>query len=97
VHGADIIVTDTWVSMGQEHEKAERIKTFAGYQVTEAMAKRGGANPAWKFLHCLPRKPEEVDDEVFYSDRSLAWDEAENRMWTVMAVIQATMGEADRK
>ena len=42
----------------------------------------------WRFLHCLPRKPEEVDDDVFYDEeRSLVWDEAENRMWTVMSVI----------
>lgn len=95
VHSSDVIVTDTWVSMGQESEKAERLKTFEGYQVTEAMAAAGGANPDWKFLHCLPRKPEEVDNEVFYSDRSLVWDEAENRMWTVMAVIMATMGFGD--
>ena len=38
----------------------------------------------WCFLHCLPRKAEEVDDETFYSDRSLIWQEAENRKWTVM-------------
>ena len=86
--GADVIVTDTWVSMGQEEEKAERIKTFQGYQVTRDMISSGGASADWRFLHCLPRKPEEVDDDVFYDEeRSLVWDEAENRMWTVMAVI----------
>ena len=86
VSGADVIVTDTWVSMGQEEEKAERLRAFDGYQVTNDMASAGGANEDWVFLHCLPRKPDEVDDEVMYSDRSLVWDEAENRMWTVMAV-----------
>jgi hypothetical protein len=50
--------------MGQEAEKAQRLQDFAGYQVTEALAKEGGANPNWKFLHCLPRKADEVDDEV---------------------------------
>ena len=45
------------------------------------------------FLHCLPRKPEEVDDEVFYSDRSLVWDEAENRMWTAMAYVLMCQGD----
>lgn len=65
--------------MGQEAEKAQRLKDFAGYQVTMDLAKRGGANPDWKFMHCLPRKSEEVDDEVFYSDRSLVFPEAENR------------------
>lgn len=64
VKGADIIVTDTWISMGQEAEKQQRSQDFAGYQVTHDLAKRGGANPDWKFMHCLPRKAEEVDDEV---------------------------------
>jgi len=50
--------------MGQEAEKAERLKAFQGYQVTERLCQEGGANPKWIFLHCLPRKSEEVDDEV---------------------------------
>lgn len=50
--------------MGQEEEKAKRLKDFAGYQVTMDLAKRGGAKPDWFFMHCLPRKQEEVDDEV---------------------------------
>lgn len=96
VKGADVIVTDTWVSMGQEAENAKRLAAFAGYQVTEAMASAGGANKGWVFLHCLPRKPQEVDDEVFYGPRSLVWDEAENRKWTVMAVALAQLeGGAD--
>ena len=86
VRGADVIVTDTWVSMGQEAEAAARKKSFAGYQVTEDMARRGGAKADWAFLHCLPRKPEEVDDAVFYGPRSVVWDEAENRKWTFQAV-----------
>jgi len=87
VSGADFVATDTWVSMGDESQKKERLSAFEGFQVTEAMAREGGAKADWAFLHCLPRKPEEVDDDVFYSPRSLVWDEAENRMWTVMAVI----------
>ena len=52
-----------------------------------------GASPDWKFLHCLPRKPQEVHDDVFYDpERSLVWDEAENRMWTVMAVAKELLG-----
>ena len=50
--------------MGQEAEKAQRLKDFAGYQVTTEMASKGGAKKEWKFMHCLPRKPEEVTDEV---------------------------------
>lgn len=52
------------ISMGQEAEKEKKLKDFAGYQVTMDLAKRGGAKPDWKFMHCLPRKAEEVDDEV---------------------------------
>ena len=50
--------------MGQEAEKEQRLKDFQGYQVTEALCREGGANPEWKFMHCLPRKQDEVDDEV---------------------------------
>lgn len=50
--------------MGQEAEKEERLQAFQGYQVTENLCKEGGAKPDWKFLHCLPRKSHEVDDEV---------------------------------
>lgn len=88
VKGADIIVTDTWVSMGQEEEKAKRLKAFAGYQVTEEMAKRGGASENWKFMHCLPRHAEEVSDEVFYGKRSLVFPEAENRLWSAISVLE---------
>lgn len=50
--------------MGQEAEKEQRLKAFQGYQVTEALCREGGAKKDWKFLHCLPRKKDEVDDEV---------------------------------
>jgi len=50
--------------MGQESEKKQRLIDFAGFQVTEELAKKGGAKKNWKFMHCLPRKPQEVNDEV---------------------------------
>jgi ornithine carbamoyltransferase len=84
IKGADILVTDTWVSMGQEAEKQQRIGAFAGYQITNDLAKRGGAKRGWKFMHCLPRHPEEVSDEVFYGSRSLVFAEAENRLWAAV-------------
>jgi len=93
VNGADVVVTDTWVSMGQEDEYEKRVKEFDGYQVnTELMAK---ANDGAVFLHCLPRHVEEVTDEVIYSDASLVFPEAENRMWTVMAVMAAQLGKVE--
>lgn len=84
IKDADILVTDTWVSMGAESEAAKRIRAFAGYQITNDLAKRGGAKKDWKFMHCLPRHPEEVADEVFYSPRSLVFAEAENRLWAAI-------------
>ena len=92
VKDADIIVTDTWISMGHEAEKQKRLKDFEGYQVTTELGKL--AKPHWKFMHCLPRKPQEVTDEVFYSERSIVFDEAENRMYTVMAVTLKLLGLA---
>uniref|UniRef100_A0A8C9HSG4 Ornithine transcarbamylase, mitochondrial n=1 Tax=Piliocolobus tephrosceles TaxID=591936 RepID=A0A8C9HSG4_9PRIM len=81
-HGGNVLITDTWISMGQEEEKKKRLQAFQGYQVTMKTAKVAASD--WTFLHCLPRKPEEVDDEVFYSPRSLVFPEAENRKWTIM-------------
>ncbi|KAK0732658.1 Aspartate/ornithine carbamoyltransferase [Apiosordaria backusii] len=90
IKDADILVTDTWVSMGQEEEAKKRLKAFAGYQITNELAKRGGAKPNWKFMHCLPRHPEEVDDEVFYDkERSLVFPEAENRLWAAVSALEA--------
>ncbi|XP_031569817.1 ornithine carbamoyltransferase, mitochondrial-like [Actinia tenebrosa] len=84
-NNADVVVTDTWISMGQEEEAAERLKAFKGYQVNKELMALAKENAC--FLHCLPRHKEEVDEEVFYSDKSLVWQVAENRKWTVMAVM----------
>ena len=87
---ADVLVTDTWVSMGFEEESKKRKAEFAGYQITSELAERGGAKPGWKFMHCLPRHAEEVSDEVFYNPaRSLVFPEAENRLWAAIAVLEA--------
>lgn len=75
--------------MGQEAEKAVRMEQFKGFQISMELAKRGGADKGWKFMHCLPRKPEEVTDEVFYSDRSLVFPEAENRLYAAIAALDA--------
>lgn len=93
VKGADVIVTDTWISMGQEDEKAKRLQDFKGFQVTEDLARKGGAKENWMFMHCLPRKAEEVDDEVFYGKRSRVFQEAENRKWTIMSIFNKILGE----
>ncbi|EME85061.1 uncharacterized protein MYCFIDRAFT_173928 [Pseudocercospora fijiensis CIRAD86] len=95
VKNADVLVTDTWVSMGQEAEAKKRLQDFAGFQITKELAQRGGAKESWKFMHCLPRHPEEPDaqvqvaDEVFYSPASLVFQEAENRLWAAVAALEA--------
>ncbi|ORE06691.1 ornithine carbamoyltransferase [Rhizopus microsporus var. microsporus] len=91
VKDCDVIITDTWISMGQEAEKIKRLQDFKGFQVTHELAAEGGAKPDWIFMHCLPRKTEEVNDEVFYSDRSVVFAEAENRKWTILSVIDSLM------
>ena len=86
VTGADAVITDTWVSMGQEDEKAARIATFGAYRVTgELMAH---ANDDAIFLHCLPAYREfEVAPEVIDGPQSVVWDEAENRVHAQKALM----------
>jgi len=86
-NGADLIVTDTWTSMGQEAESQKRLAAFAGYQVDTALMKR--AKPDAIFLHCLPaHRGEEVSAEVIDGSQSVVWDEAENRLWAQMALLE---------
>ncbi|CCE78778.1 Piso0_000807 [Millerozyma farinosa CBS 7064] len=89
VKDANIIVTDTWISMGQEDEKQKKMKQFDGFRITKELISKGGAADDWKFMHCLPRHPEEVEDAVFYSENSLVFEEAENRLYAAMAVIDS--------
>jgi ornithine carbamoyltransferase len=86
VAGADIVVTDTWVSMGKEDEKAARIATFGDYQVnTDLMAL---ARPDALFLHCLPAdRGFEVTADVIDGPQSVIWDEAENRLHAQKALL----------
>jgi len=86
VAGADVVVTDTWVSMGKEDEKAHRVATFGSYQVTtELMAL---AKPDALFLHCLPAdRGYEVAAEVIDGPQSVIWDEAENRLHAQKALL----------
>jgi ornithine carbamoyltransferase len=90
VMGADAVFTDTWISMGEESLKMQKLANFAGFQVTRQLMSL--ANPDAVFMHCLPRKAEEVTDEIFYSPCSLVFKEAENRMWTVMATMLSQLG-----
>ncbi len=93
VCGAAIVHTDTWTSMGQESEKAERMEVFGRYQVNASLlAAAGGVDGEAYFMHCLPAyRGLEVTDEVMEGQRSLVWRQGHNRMHTargVMAFIQ---------
>ena len=95
VEGADVIYTDVWASMGEEAKTAERVKLLRPYQVNAGLMKKTGKDTTI-FLHCLPAvKGNEVTEEVFESPASLVFDEAENRMHTIKAVMVATLGEQD--
>ncbi|HEX4896041.1 MAG TPA: ornithine carbamoyltransferase [Solimonas sp.] len=86
-NGADLIVTDTWTSMGQEAETQKRLAAFSGYQVDAALMAR--AKPDAVFMHCLPaHRGEEVSAEVIDGPRSVVFDEAENRLWAQMALLE---------
>ncbi len=91
VKNADAIYTDVWVSMGEEDLKEERYKLLRPWQVNaDIMALTG--NKACIFMHCLPAvKGAEVTEEVFESHYSRVFDEAENRMHTIKAVMVATL------
>ncbi|PWA01082.1 hypothetical protein BB558_002809 [Smittium angustum] len=93
ISGSDIIITDTWISMGQESEKKQKLIDFAGYQITRELIEKSKPSEKWIFMHCLPRKPEEVDDKVFYSNRSVVFQEAENRKWAVLSTIHSLLVE----
>ena len=83
--GADIIVTDTWVSMGQEHVH-NKLAAMAPFQVSRGLM--ATAKPEAKFLHCLPAHVgDEVTEEVFEGDSSVVFDEAENRIHAQKSVL----------
>ena len=83
--GANVLVTDTFVSMGEEFAKEHKLQQFKNFQINSELA--GLADPNFKFMHCLPRHNEEVTDELFYSKNSIVFDEAENRLYAAMAAI----------
>ena len=91
VKGADVIYTDVWFSMGEEEKAKERIALLQPYQVNREIMEKTG-NPNVLFMHCLPAiKGYEVTEEVFESKQSVVFDEAENRMHTIKAVMVATL------
>lgn len=91
VAGADVVVTDTWISMGQDHAET-KLKAMLPYQVDAALM--AAAKPDAKFLHCLPaHRGEEVTPEVIDGPQSLIWAEAENRLHAQKAVLRWCFGQ----
>lgn len=91
VHGADVVVTDTWISMGQAHAEA-KLAAMAPFQVNEALMAL--ARPDAVFLHCLPaHRGEEVTDTVIDGPQSAIWDEAENRIHAQKAILRWAFGQ----
>ena len=87
VKDADIVYTDVWTSMGQEAEREERLKRFAGFQINAELMANAPAHA--KLLHCLPaHRGEEITDEVIDGPRSVVFDQAENRMHAQKAVLE---------
>ena len=93
VAGADAVYTDTWTSMGQEHEAELRRRVFAPYQVNDALMTL--AKPEALFMHCLPaHRGEEVTEEVFESAASIVFDQAENRLHCQKALLLMLLAPA---
>jgi ornithine carbamoyltransferase len=93
--GADVVVTDTWVSMGKEEEAADRLAAFSGYTVTSDLM--GLAAPDAIAMHCLPAyRGKEIDSDVLDGPQSVVWDEAENRRHAQKAIITWLLRGADQ-
>lgn len=91
VRGADVVVTDTWISMGQAHAEA-KLAAMEPYQVNEALMAHAKADAL--FLHCLPaHRGEEVTDAVIDGPRSVIWDEAENRIHAQKSILRWAFGQ----
>ena len=85
VSDAHVVYTDVFISMGEEHMK-DKIKSFEGFQVNEALVSH--MDESWKFMHCLPaHRGDEVTDWVMDHKHSIAFDQAENRMWAQMSLL----------
>ncbi len=90
VAGADIIYTDVWASMGQEEETESRKKIFSSFQVNDNLF--SGTNADAKFMHCLPaHRGDEVTDEIMDGERSIVFDQAENRLHIQKAILVKLM------
>jgi ornithine carbamoyltransferase len=89
--GADVLVTDIWVSLGQEAPRARRLRDLEPYRLDESLVEL--ASPDAIVLHCLPAHPgEEISPEALYGERAAVWDEAENRLHVQKALLALLLG-----
>jgi ornithine carbamoyltransferase len=89
--GADVLYTDVWASMGQEEERARRLRDFQGYQVDETLLRL--ASPEVLVMHCLPaHRGEEIAGDVMDGSHSIVFDQAENRLHMQKAILVTLMG-----
>jgi ornithine carbamoyltransferase len=92
VKDAEVIITDTWISMGDDDEREERLRVFARYTIDASLLKL--ASPDARVLHCLPaHRGQEIADEVMEGGQSLVWDEAENRLHAQKALLIRLLGK----
>jgi ornithine carbamoyltransferase len=95
VEGVDLVVTDTWASMGQEDQKQKRAEDFEGFTVDSALMARAASDAL--FMHCLPAyRGYEVTAEVLDGEQSVVWDQAENRLHAQKALLEFLLGENRR-
>ena len=93
-NNADIVTTDVWTSMGDEQENEERKKIFKSYQVNMNLMSKAKKDAI--FLHCLPaHRGEEIDDIILDSDFSAVWQQAHNRLYSSMALIEFLLSDQD--
>ncbi len=93
VKGAHLVSTDVWTSMGQEEEAARRLALFKPFQVTRAMLDRAAGDVI--FMHCLPaHRGEEISEDLLDDPRSVAWDQAENRLHAQKALLEFLVAPA---
>jgi len=91
VSNADVVYTDVFISMGEEHLK-DKINSFDGFQVNEQLV--SNMNDDWRFMHCLPaHRGDEVTDWVMDHKNSIVFDQAENRMWAQMSLLTYLVNE----
>ncbi|MFW5859907.1 MAG: ornithine carbamoyltransferase [Planctomycetota bacterium] len=92
VAGADVLYSDVWTSMGQEDERAERLRAFAGYQINPDLIAAAGDRV--RIMHCLPAKRgEEITDAAITCPQSIIFDQAENRMHAQKAILRILMAD----